>query len=675
MLRLLLFGALLSQPFQTRWQQLRNQNPRGVTFSIATAKNKYFLGEPIVLELTLAASQPRAFVADMGLPGFSDEYPVDPAGSTEDPARGIPSQSGRVIGGIYPGPVVLSDKPYTVERTLNERVRFLKPGRYRLYVVSHSVRENGGRGAPVAVASNILPLDLEAPPPGWVTQRIAEAARTENPQHAADILRFLDSPEAALAMARRLGSGNDAASYSLHLGVLESPYRAQILPMLEQRLTAPDQPVWDRYLNTICELASLVAKGVPVERKRQEYMARIVASLSAKQPEARAITMATLLGNVPANAPPAWLPGIVAAVTKDFRTLPAPVQGELLGSRWELIRSPAMLPILRDLLDKPQEPRSYLQEIVLDRLAELAPQEARGVILEEIRNPVRGLSWEKLASLPDRHVPELNAVFLEHAGQGRRDDMLILRYATGDIVKPIEEAYRFQRLDTECASPLVFYFLEYDPAFGEQELRRNLAHPGGPPACYDLGFQFQELGRYAMSPALERLAIEYLASPHVPIKRGMAEILGKYGSAAARDPLWKTMEFYRSWWRGRERELEDAPFGPNAQFEQTLVLALGQADGWVLGEADASRLLALCSTQSCKTAASHWAQAARPPIRVEAYTNASGFGARLAQYEAPSLAEFRRRLAQYPRGTEFRLTTPNEAAMQAIREAGQRLAP
>jgi hypothetical protein len=93
-------------------------------------------------------------------------------------------------------------------------------------------------------------------------------------------------------------------------------------------------------------------------------------------------------------------------------------------------------------------------------------------------------------------------------------------------------------------SPLVFYFLQHDPTFGERELRQNLSTSGG--------FQFLDLGRYAMSSVLERLAIEYLASPSVPVKRGAAEVLGKYGSVAAKEPLWKTMEYFRSWWKGRE---------------------------------------------------------------------------------------------------------------------------
>src|SRR5260370_33980594 len=103
-----------------------------------------------------------------------------------------------------------------------------------------------------------------------------------------------------------------------------------------------------------------------------------------------------------------------------------------------------------------------------------------------------------------------------------------------------------------------------------------------------------------MSLALERLMIEYLASPSVPIKRGAAEVLGKYGSVAAKEPLWKTMEYFRSWWKGREEQLKEPLGREGMQLEQALRIALAQADDWVLQEDDLNRLLGLCSSERCK---------------------------------------------------------------------------
>jgi hypothetical protein len=564
-----------------------------------------------------------------------EQFIVDPASFAEDPLRGLPGEEGG-MGGLSSGPLTLSEKPYSFERVLNEWVRFRQPGTYRVYVLSHRVgptRERA-RGTPIELASNILTIDVRPAPALWVKDQIAAATSIlDAPAASGDdtakervragrILRFLDTPEAAAALAKHLGAGRDVDSYLLHLGVLGSPYRGQLLPLLEQRLVAPDQPVWGRYLDTLANLAELVESGGPmrrtdlVEKKRNEYASRLIASLGAKQPQARAISMNALLDSaLGAGSKPPWLAGIAASLIADFRNLPVMTQRDLLEDRWSTIGSPAMIPLLRDLYANPPSPRidPPIEDIALRRLYNLAPDEARQILLAEIRHPTKNLQWSTLAMLPDRALPELNDRLAARAEAHDLDERLILRYATGDIVERVKRAYLQRNADLDrqklphCMSPLVFYFLKYDPAFGERELRGNLSAAGGWPACYDIGFQFLELGRYAMSPALERLAIEYLASPAVPIKRGAAEVLGKYGSAAAKEPLWKTMEYFRSWWNGRERQLPmDSAGQENLQLERALRIALAQADAWVLTEAELNRLLGLCSSEWCRQEVTEW---------------------------------------------------------------------
>ena len=132
--------------------------------------------------------------------------------------------------------------------------------------------------------------------------------------------------------------------------------------------------------------------------------------------------------------------------------------------------------------------------------------------------------------------------------------------------------------------------MQYDPAFGEVELRRGLNQLNAPPACYDIGFQFSGLDRNAYSTALERLAIEFLNSHKVPVKHGAAEVLGKYGSPAAEKPLWDTLEYFCSWWKGREEQLREQNNLEGLLFERALRVALAQADGWTLQEDGLNRL-------------------------------------------------------------------------------------
>ncbi len=513
------------------------------------------------------------------------------------------------MGGISGGPLILSEEPFSFERILNEWVRFRKPGRYRVFVLSHRVSQTGqadradyylllyARGTPVEIASNILNIEIRPAPASWVKEQIGAATRildapatggdeaAKERTRAGRILRFLDTPEAAAELAKHLSGGQDVDAYALHMGVLGSSHRKELLPLLEQRLVAPDQPVWDRYLDTLAFLAELAVSGglMPPypkseheretwveeskrraelrEQKRNAYASRLFASLASKQPQAQPICVNTLLDFATRyGSEPPWLPNIVASLIANFRNLPVITQRDLLEYRWTTIKRPQIIPVLRDLYAKPPEPQidPPIEDTALRRLFEAAPAEARQILLAEIRHPTKNLRWSTLAMLPDRSLPDLNDVFVARAEAHDVDERLILRYATGDIVKRVEKAYieRNEELDRQklphCMSPVVFYFLQHDPTFGEQELRQNLSTSGGFPACYDIGFQFLDLGRYAMSPVLERLAIEYLASPSVPVKRGAAEVLGKYGSVAAKEPLWKTMEYFRSWWKGRE---------------------------------------------------------------------------------------------------------------------------
>jgi len=333
-----------------------------------------------------------------------------------------------------------------------------------------------------------------------------------------------------------------------------------------------------------------------------------------------------------------------------------------------------MLPILREIYRNLSEPRMYplLSDVAVRCLYDLAPEEGRRLILDEIRSSSSRLLFATLAMLPDRTLPEMDALFLSRLEAGEFTSTLILRYASGDIVKQVEAAYLKRNHELErqklprCTDPLVYYFLRFDPEFGGRELRRNLS-PAGYPGCFDIGVQMRLLGEWAMSPGLERLAIEFLASPLVPVKKGAAEVLGLYGSPAAEEPLWQTMEFFRSWWKGREEMLKQPAGQEGAQLELSLSTALAKADAWVLDEMQLQRLHSLCSSQWCKQETSEWLSEAASPVRVRA---SAGFQFKIGQYQATSVEQLRRKLAQYASGATFKEAIfPNEAKIAGQKEA------
>jgi hypothetical protein len=248
----------------------------------------------------------------------------------------------------------------------------------------------------------------------------------------------------------------------------------------------------------------------------------------------------------------------------------------------------------------------------------------------------------------------------------------MVRYATGDLVKQAEAAYekRNAELDRQklphCGGSLVYYFLKYDPEYGVSELQREIDGEGAP-VCCDIGFQTRDLDRSAYSPALEKLAIEFLSSPKVPVKRGAAEWLGRYGSPAAEKPLWKTLGYFHDWWQGRETEINQE----NLQFERTLRIALAQADGWFLDTDGLKQMAELCSSDWCRQEVAQWIGEANDPVNIMPFDGAAGLAAQIGRYSATSAA-IAGKLRQFPAGTAFHIAAPEgfDELRAAVRDAG-----
>jgi hypothetical protein len=571
-----------------------------------------------------------------------DQFIVDPVVDSEDPLQGLPGQGGG-IGTLHAGPTVLSETPFVSEKILNEWVRFRKPGIFHVHVVSRRVERAGAHGSHMEVASNVLTLEIRPAPAEWVKQQIESAVKVLDAPLEANsgtagkeiaalpprahmfmapldggaarkrllagrTLRFRDSPEAAIQLLLHLPPGISLDSYSLHLGVLGSHYRAQLLQLMEKRLVAPDQPVWPMFLDTLVRLRQLITG----EEKREEYLARLAESMPNKQPQARAISLNALLGRPGRIREDYVRPDAKAALIGDFLLLPAVAQRDFLNDweRWRVIEGPAMVPVLRKVYDAASDPE--LASIALIWLHKLAKGEAREVILAQIRNPTKHLSNSALTLLDEPTLPELNDTLAAQLEGSSPNEWLILRYATGDIAKRVKKYYLQHQNDSRCDSPLVFYFLKYDPAFGESELRRNMSTTGGRPNCYNMQSRFRDLGRYAWSEALERLMIEYLSNPNMGVKTGAGWALGEYGSSAAERPLWNALADFHSQWKGKGQQLSNSTSLGASGLEYALVKALlGPNRAWKIREEDLDRMQELCSTSFCRDEILRWCVSAQ----------------------------------------------------------------
>lgn len=696
------FPAWAAGQYEEQWRQQRASLPEGITFKISASAERYYIGEAIVLTLSFQANRPGQYGVDTTTRAFiaqydpADEFFADDESHTEDPFKDRPG--GRAMGGPR-SPPELRDKPVTVQRTLNDWVRFKRPGKYRLYVRSHRLlraspepRVHGRlqwQRPGVAVVSNIIELEILPPPPGWEARQISGAiqaldsaeTRHDDREQAVDTLRFIDSPEAVRALVAHIPERHRSVGF--RMGFLASRHNGIALRAMENLLEDPGQPIGTPFLGLMGTLLIrhgpkvILEDSVQLARKEQEamlgerfsaYLARLAASLPEKQPRARAVSAFALIRTaVQLRTSPPWLEAARGALLGTLGDLPNGLMQDLLSDRdADLFSNPKAAAVLLDLYMQRSvpEPRFPFSELALRVLVKATPEKARRLVVDEIRTRSRRIDWPTLAMLPDAELPELNDTFVQGFASGSIREELIVRYGTAAIAPDLKRLYLDRKNgetpvspEPSCLSPIHLYFLKYDPGFGETTVRNVLAGEPRQGDCTDLSRLSFHLGTYVISPALERVAIDSLRSPSTPVKRGAAEVLGKFGSPAALKPLWEAMEQFRSSWKGREPELVAPGYRGDLPLQFALVYALAQGD-WVLTEQDFARLHLLCSTDGCRQNVAAWRDRAGTPVLVSVYAMRSYLQVNIGYYGSNSREEFRGRLARFPMGTRFRVYRP-----------------
>jgi hypothetical protein len=557
LLSALLGAALLGQDLQ---------------FAISTedGRSRFYLGEVIALELRFSGGRGELVstreVDRVGRVNNEDEFLVEPSDGVVDPLRGLDGERGG-MGGLAGGPANLRDGPVVVRRCLNDWVRFLRPGVYRLRVKSRRV-------AGVVLESNALQLEIVEAPREWVAGQIAKAVESfqREPIQAARMLRSLASLDAHKELMGRLEEW-DQAGFLVYSGVLGSPYRRELLAEWEARLIAPEQGVSERFLKLGLSLA-----GKP--EAERAYGLRLWEALPRKVGRARELSMRALLAD--REAP--WKEELREIVAREFSSMSEEGRARILQNYWPQVKALGTVDGLEASLASPR-----LNGMAMSALREISPERAELVVRAELQEPKLRLPAAFLTGLPEASLPDLDEVLL-----ARREDLLIARYASAAILARVREEFEASRSELGCIGPIVFYFLRHDPVHGKELLRRELSREKAPPICYDVSAQFSNLGRRAYSEALEEVAIAALQDEKVPVKLGAAELLGRFGTHAAREPLWQALAYLEQWWRGRELNQEARAL------ELRLAHALAQSEAWKLDENEKAELRRLCRTDACR---------------------------------------------------------------------------
>jgi hypothetical protein len=587
----------------------------------ALGQSQFRIGEEIGLKLAFEmmndtdappAGQPGWMIMlnghDRSVLGFGrDRFVVTPEAGTRDP------WSYRLHEGIAysgPGGSRLSDKPLVLNIDLNQWARFERPGHYTVHALSHAT---GPQRQDVEVESNQIGIDIVAADPQWQQQELAtdlailnstlskiDSASFESRMNAARRLTYLDTPAAVREMVRWLGIADIQTAQILQDGLRSSQHGPETVAAMKELLRSPSEPVPPVFLRTLAALDKAI-------KEPQNALAEVV---EQKQGSAKAISIKTLLDSMSAESVPATLRSEIAAL---FPQLPASQQSELLDYQWKKIDAPDMIPVLRQIYETaPQSryPEDPLLASAVERLYELDTSRTRTLLLEEMTRPDPRLLYRTLAMLPDATLPELDATLLDHLQHngGRPAEELIARYSTKSILGPVKDFYAKRdaemrsRVTTNpniaapaCEPPLVAYFLRIDPAWGETVLRQSLAERGYTMGRCWLGI-IGQTAVYNSGPVWERVAIDALQDPAVPVKIDAVKSLAQYGSPTAKPAIFEAFRYWHEWWENRGEQNEES-----RRLEQAFVEATTRPKNWTPADADLATIRDLCLTAGCKS--------------------------------------------------------------------------
>ena len=709
-MRLLMLLLLVVIPVvQTGAQSTPPVDPNVIlAISLAHKQHEFHIGETIPLRLSFSSTVTDRYQLNMAQYDRSgrmnyEHFSVTPAEGAVDP---LPTYT-RSMGGLT-NFRFLTPEPWTIKLNLNEWVRFTQPGEYKLIVSSQRVAVRDSSNplgtSPVTAVSNEITLKILPADRAWEKRVYSEAVATLDaraqvkPQEmekytasrrqALETLRFLGTADAARELVKRM-RGEDAGGldYICVLGLISSPERAAARTALEEALADPDHPINANFLYTLRMVRSDPGTTSTNWREDQQRVVEdLVAALPNKRGKALSISLSTAVNEAwNGNAlPQQTTDKLVSQLVSIFDQLPLNEQNSLLSYRWGKIKSPAMLPILQryaqSYRDFPEmrEVNAYtslqLSASALRHWYELDPIAARPAIIKEITRARPRFDARVLGILPDETLPEVDSALAEHFAASNDLEgsshlaSLIARYATGGILPQIMEKLDAHIGRWACAiqGPILAYVLRVNPTLARARLERAIAARGKEFTACNRGL-FQDVSAIHYDPVLEEIGMHSLDDPDPHVAMTAATMLGNYGSPAAEAALWQRYERWSQQWAGRESEL-DIVMGERLDkrinqlgLGENLVTALATGRSWLTDKGKLQRLARLTNVRRLRQQLDNYLKAwDNQPLTIFFNSPPNGFVARVAQYELRSMDALKEKLAQFPSGTKFFLSTSSD---------------
>jgi hypothetical protein len=675
----------------------------------ADGQATYRVGERIPLELNFTGPDNKRFEINIASYDRSgrmecEEFNVAPTTGWADPLYTYFGSRNGYMGGGVTGFAPLSEKPTAINLNLNEWVRFDQPGVFTIVVTSRRVADVAtGRGGPfgsqaTSLTSNSIQLRIIPATKAWQRAKLAAivAELEANPKPpgiepdslkaAVADLRFLGTAGAAQVMAQHLRDDNPTQMYQCAFGLigLRENLHPAALAAMNHLIDDPNFPVSGWFLNTMSVLQ--LSDAVPaVEREeRERHMqgdwALALQTLPAKEGTARAATAQTLLSSRPKQMTlqqKTELAGILASSLKD---LPRDKQVAELSYDWDVLRSADLLPELQQLARTPMkspgnnESNAYttreLKSIALQRWFELDPVSAHEDALRQIGSPDPSLTANSLAFLPREKLPQFEGLWADQfvaADDFQRETLfasLMARFGVGSAVARVREKANAKVGEWACApqGAALAYLVEFDPESARPLVERAVKERGeGKTGCNQS--VFQDIALYAMDPILTEVALETLDDPDPQVTMDALIYLMSYGDKSAEQPVWNRYVDWSERWRGHADVLGSREAGSNGNWQEiglgeNLARTLIASQGWLATPDLIARVLGRCVGEQMCTQLKQIADRAKAmPYFVSAWRSGENQNYEIAQYSAKSLELLDAKIAQFPPGTQFSLTT------------------
>lgn len=637
----LAFAAL---PAPVRSQE-PSSSPIDASFTVHTVANRdtFRIGEEIRLELTFRGTgDPNAYFTtstyDRSGRMWQETYVPTPSEGAEDPL----DRRGGFIGGGLSGWHPLDGTPWVLRVSLNEWIRFTKPGRYRVAITSQRLGLNRNSNVPGPILS-AAPLDVtiteadeqwqaeecrktvelvDAGLEVWRAQGRRGVMATPRPvvngereplREGLQRLRHLGTDAAVRAIVERFELLHEVYAWDTEAALLYSPSRQTAIGLMEARLdSAPSLPTG--YIDLLTRMRM---QNDPPSRDWQADQARASAIEAEYDVRWRRtlgflpISVDTLIGELRRLTTTASGSVVSRAIVNDltahpvearraFGALTTDEQRRALETHWASLRSPWLLQALYDIYFSSQGDfeTTGAGDLAVRRLLEAEPVETRRLILDEIATGEHHLNYETLAMLPDRTLPGLDDALvarrqrdLPYPRTGDHDvilaQWLIGRYGSTTLMPVVRETLRADHCGSPLGSASLMYLLRTDSSAAAAQLQ----------SCDRVSFM--ELGRRYWDATLERAALDALNGA---MPSDAAQALGAYGSAATKTPLIDRFVRWNREWRDRAVELETvAGLSGQRSIENSLTNALFQNKSFQLTQTDADQIASLCLTGSCRT--------------------------------------------------------------------------